>query len=244
MPIKAKPGRPRRSAGDEQRPARERILDAAEQLFGERGYHAVSLREITALAGAEVALANYYFGPKEDLFREVVSRRIDEHCLGILATLNALEAEAGSQSPSIEAIIHAFCAFSFRMTATGGDGWKNYFHLLSRSSLSPLHDPGLAPVHEPYGKVIRRYARALGRALPDLAPGNLAAAFYYLQASLTRLLAETDILEAQSNGLCPKDDFDGHLARIVPFFAAGFRALAGCRELGRSTGAARERAIR
>ncbi len=233
MPPKARPGRPRRNAGDEQRPARERILDAAEQLFGERGYHAVSLREITALAGAEVALANYYFGPKEDLFREVVSRRIDEHCSGILSALDALEAQPG-QPPDIETIIHAFCAFSFRMTATGGEGWKNYFHLLSRSSLSPLHDPGLAPVHEPYGKVIRRYARALGRALPALAPGNLAAAFYYLQASLTRLLAETDILEAQSNGLCPKDDFDGHLARIVPFFAAGFRALAEQPELGRA----------
>ena len=46
---------------------RTRILDAAERLVAERGFHGVSLREITAAAGANSAAVHYYFRHKEDL---------------------------------------------------------------------------------------------------------------------------------------------------------------------------------
>jgi AcrR family transcriptional regulator len=214
------------------RATRTLILDAAEALFAERGYHGVSLRDITQRAGVELALANYHFGPKEDLFRHVIARRVDEHCAGVIGELEAAVAAAPGGVASVEAIITAFCRYSFHKSATGGDGWKNYFKLLSRSSLSPVYEPVLEPLREPYGRVVRRYLAALQAALPGFRSGNLFSAFYYLQAVLTRLLSETDILDRQSRGLVPSADFDGHLARLVPFFAAGFYALAGQPELG------------
>ena len=55
---------------------RTRLLDSAEQLFAERGIDATSLRAITTAAGANLASVNYHFGSKDELFREVVSRRI------------------------------------------------------------------------------------------------------------------------------------------------------------------------
>ena len=48
--------------------SRQRLLDAAERLFAEHGFHGVSLRTITAEAGMNLAAANYYFGGKEGLF--------------------------------------------------------------------------------------------------------------------------------------------------------------------------------
>jgi AcrR family transcriptional regulator len=218
--------------GGDKRPTKIRILDAAEALFAERGYHGVSLRDITQEAGVELALANYHFGPKEELFRQVIARRVDEHCDGVLAALSAAEIEADGAAVSVERLITAFCSYSFAKSASGGGAWKNYFKLLSRSSLSPVYEPILAPLREPYGRVVRRYAAAFQAALPTCQPGNLYSAFYYLQAVLTRLLSETDILDRQSRGLVPVSDFDGQLARLVPFFAAGFYALAGQPELG------------
>ena len=55
-----------------------RILDAAEELFAQAGYEGVSLRQITRMAGVELALANYHFGPKSALFLAVVQRRASE----------------------------------------------------------------------------------------------------------------------------------------------------------------------
>ncbi|MCB9848176.1 MAG: TetR/AcrR family transcriptional regulator [Phycisphaeraceae bacterium] len=53
------------------------LLDAAEQLFGERGYEAVGIREIVDLANANLAAIKYHFGSKRDLYNEVVGRVLD-----------------------------------------------------------------------------------------------------------------------------------------------------------------------
>ena len=41
--------------------ARNRLLDAAEALFCENGFEGVSVRELTAAAGCNLAAVNYYF---------------------------------------------------------------------------------------------------------------------------------------------------------------------------------------
>jgi len=51
---------------------RERILDASRDLFGDKGFDAVSIREIAEAAGANSALIYYYFQDKDDLYRQVM----------------------------------------------------------------------------------------------------------------------------------------------------------------------------
>lgn len=62
--------RPRRRRDPEA--TRAAILSAARGLFGRLGYDQVSLREIAAEAGADVALVKRYFGGKEGLFTEAL----------------------------------------------------------------------------------------------------------------------------------------------------------------------------
>ena len=50
---------------------RERILCEAEALFAERGFYAVTIREITKAARCNLAAVNYHFGSKENLYMEV-----------------------------------------------------------------------------------------------------------------------------------------------------------------------------
>ncbi len=54
--------------------SRAAILDAAEQLFGERGYAATTIKQIGAAAGVNSALLYYYFADKEQLYRAVLER--------------------------------------------------------------------------------------------------------------------------------------------------------------------------
>ena len=45
---------------------KERILQAAENLFTDQGFGATSLRAITHRAGVNLAAVNYHFGSKAD----------------------------------------------------------------------------------------------------------------------------------------------------------------------------------
>jgi AcrR family transcriptional regulator len=54
--------------------SREAILDAAERLFSERGFDAVSLTGIGAAAGLSRATPSYFFGSKEQLYTAVLER--------------------------------------------------------------------------------------------------------------------------------------------------------------------------
>lgn len=51
---------------------REKLLDAAAQVFAERGYHKATIREICRIADANVAAVNYTFGDKLGLYSEVL----------------------------------------------------------------------------------------------------------------------------------------------------------------------------
>src|ERR1700720_2064141 len=62
-------GRPKgASAGN----VRERLLQAARELFLRYGYRGVSSRQIGAAAGVNFAMIRYYFGGKPGLYREML----------------------------------------------------------------------------------------------------------------------------------------------------------------------------
>lgn len=52
---------------------RRLLLDAAAELFAERGYEAATVRDIAALAGVNQALLFRYFGSKQALLTEVMA---------------------------------------------------------------------------------------------------------------------------------------------------------------------------
>jgi AcrR family transcriptional regulator len=51
---------------------RDKILEAAQQVFAAYPYDAAGIRIISKLAGVDHPLIKYYFGSKADLFREVI----------------------------------------------------------------------------------------------------------------------------------------------------------------------------
>jgi AcrR family transcriptional regulator len=52
------------------------IIDVAARLFAERGYAAVSLKDIVKAAGVNGASVNYHFGDKRNLYREVITHSL------------------------------------------------------------------------------------------------------------------------------------------------------------------------
>ena len=54
---------------------KDRILDAAEELFARRGFAATSMRRLTREAEVNLAAVHYHFGSKEALIQAVFARR-------------------------------------------------------------------------------------------------------------------------------------------------------------------------
>lgn len=58
--------------------SRKAILDAAEKLFAEHGFEAVSMERIGRAAGLSRGAPGYFFGAKESLYRAVLQRLIED----------------------------------------------------------------------------------------------------------------------------------------------------------------------
>src|SRR3989449_8498487 len=86
---------------------RERLLDTAERLFAEHGFRAVSVRVITSHAGCNVAAVNYYFGGKENLYREMFRRRLVALREQRISSIRQAMTEAGSGA-GLELPLRAF----------------------------------------------------------------------------------------------------------------------------------------
>lgn len=82
-----------RPSGD----TKTRLLDAAEALFIDAGYEAMSMRLITARADANLAAVNYHFGGKDALIHAMLTRRLDGLNQNRLALLERFQSSLGSQ---------------------------------------------------------------------------------------------------------------------------------------------------
>ena len=72
MAAPSTPPKTRARAAVHNRPDRRAaILLAAEKLFAEHGYHAVSIRQIALEAQVPLALVAYYYGQKHELFHAI-----------------------------------------------------------------------------------------------------------------------------------------------------------------------------
>lgn len=72
---------------------REKILEAAEQVFSEKGIHGAGLREIAQRSRHSLAIVTYYFKTKHNLILEVYDRQFRSRSLA----MNAVKDEAGGK---------------------------------------------------------------------------------------------------------------------------------------------------
>jgi len=93
------------SQNDKHDLTKERLLNEAEALFAQKGYNAVSIREITTAAGCNVAAINYHFSSKQNLYLEVFrarwvprARRVQEYFRRSLAAHGATSPTAVTQA--------------------------------------------------------------------------------------------------------------------------------------------------
>ena len=77
--------------------SRSQLLDAAEEVFGRKGFHDTTLKEVAELAEFSVGSVYSFFDSKDDLFRQIFLRRGAEFMPGMHAVLDDAGAEPVAQ---------------------------------------------------------------------------------------------------------------------------------------------------
>ncbi len=83
---------------------REQLLETAAKLFGEKGFEAVSTRELAKEANVNIAMIAYYFGSKEGLFKAMIEERFPKS----VAHLRNIQKHEGSAWDKISAVIDLY----------------------------------------------------------------------------------------------------------------------------------------
>lgn len=202
---------------------RDRIIDAAEELFAHRGYEGVSVRQIMSKAEADVSLAYYHFKSKRDLFNQVMLRRV-EHLNAIrLKALEEVEQRHPDDAPTVEEIIAAFTNPLLDLLAEKHDEWKYYFQLIAQINNSPEWGGELMTLY--FDPLVRRFIETLRKALPDCDEAELFWCHHFLSGALTLTFAETGRIDNLSDGIVHSSDMSSIAERMPKFLAAGFERL-------------------
>src|SRR5262245_10034344 len=202
------------------RETRERVLKAAAQLFADRGFKKVTVRDICRTARANVAAVNYHFGDKGGLYREVLQLAIET----MRSTTDAARA-AGRGLPAEDRLREYIRVSLCRAANSSGSGW------ISRLIYREMNDPTPA-----FDTLVEQGIRP---RLDDLSA--IVAEMLGFASDHPRVLQCVTSIHAQwmlfvpnpiGSRLRPKvlarsDDAVQMAAHIAEFSLAGIRAVAG-----------------
>ncbi len=198
------------------------ILDTAEKLFAEQGIDAVSLRNITAQAGVNLAAINYHFRSKDLLVQEVFARRIRPLNEERLALLENAESKAGVGPLQVEAVLRALFEPAIRLSSDPERG-----HIFLRICGRIWSEPSLRTSQifdDLFEELIARFGVAFRKAIPDLPPEDMLWRTHFSVGAMLFVMTHGDILRKTSRGLCDPANVERAVAQMVHFTAAGMRA--------------------
>jgi AcrR family transcriptional regulator len=148
---------------------RDRIIDAAGEIFADRGFEATTVRDICHAAGANIAAVNYYFGDKHRLFVEAVLRAHQWRMS------HAALPEWSTDTPAEKKLSDFIVTFIRRVRTGPKDAWQN--RLVMRELMRP--DAACAEVVR--DSIRPQYELLLG-VLRDLMPADTSTESLHLAA--------------------------------------------------------------
>jgi AcrR family transcriptional regulator len=174
---------------DRQARTREDLVEAADRLFTEQGFHATSVDAVADAAGYTKGAVYSNFASKEDLFFAVYKRRVDRRVEEIEATLASGETAYAGMEKLIAGLEQRH-----------DEGWLAVFfefwaHVLRHPELRQRFAAQHRRIVEPVAAGLARIAAERGERLPD-DPMKLATARYAATTGLQlERLTQPDLVD-------------------------------------------------
>jgi AcrR family transcriptional regulator len=200
---------------------RTSILDAAERLYADRGFADVTLRDIVAAAGVNLAAVNYHFGSKDELIAELFVTRSLATNRARLNELKAAEVEGGGRA-DIDAILRALVGPTLRGCLGPDNERSAAARFMIRASIESV--PPIRRIKNREIDHLRKFAAAMRRSLPGRNPVDLYWGLHFALAMAHQTIRDSERLTKLSEGSCDLDNVQGIIERIV---AVSVMALTG-----------------
>lgn len=202
--------------------AKRSLLESAEQLFAEKGFDVVSVRDITQLAKANVAAVNYHFGSRDALIGLVVTRYMTPVNEERIARLDKLERKYAGKIAPLEEIIDAFVRPLIGTVRKSELSERLFYQLIGR--IFAMQGEGIPSEIEGQFKVISdRYTRALGKTLPSVPAEELVWRIHFMMGGMIHMLMQQEILHRMTGGVSGNPSMEVILSRFIRFAASGLR---------------------
>jgi AcrR family transcriptional regulator len=201
---------------------KDRLVDAAEELFCERGFKGTSIRDIAASAGCNIASVNYYFGSKEKLYEEVWHRHLIPMRDLRIASINKVMSQTET-NPDLESLLRSF-ADTFVGSMVDSSSMSRLSMLMAREYIDS-HLPTDMFVEEVMMPTITAMNGALAKTCPNLDESKILPVVFSIVGQLVHLVHVKTMFEHGGDDLdLPPFDYHELLDHIVEFSAAGIRA--------------------
>ena len=201
---------------------KQRLLEAAEMLFAERGFDRVSVRDIIGQSGQNVAAVNYHFGDRENLIALIVSRRIEPLLDERMARLESVERKWSGKPVPVEELLDAL------VRPLLGTGRKPvlppriHHKLLGRILAMPSEDwPELTA--ERNRQMLGRFMRAFGKSLSTVSAEELLWRLHFLMGGMVHMLLFEVSAEKPGKSAGEASGMEAAMGRFIRFAAAGLR---------------------
>lgn len=202
---------------------RERLLDVAEELFAEKGYHAVSMRDIARRAKVNLAATGYHFGSKENLFIESLTRQLrplNERRLVMLT-----EMEARKCKPTLAQVLDVFARVMVEKVLQDPKAGKRLYRALSRA-FAESDEIARAVFRREMLPAAMRFLAAIRRSCPGLSPEGAGMGLALYAGSLIHMLRwAVEPISPELRG-ATKFEVESAMQVLVGFGTAGFQRLA------------------
>jgi AcrR family transcriptional regulator len=202
--------------------AKLRLVVAAEELFAERGFESVSVRDITKRAGMNIASVNYHFGSRSGLVAGVMTRYVTPINDERLAGIEALERRWSGKAVPLEEVLEAFVRPLVNQVRKSELSERLFLKLVGRmfgeqaSAMPPL-------VEEQLKQVLSRYVKTLALSLPHLAVDEIVWRMHFVVGAIIHTMAQEEVLQRISQGSCGQPTIDITLNRFFSFAISGLR---------------------
>lgn len=195
-----------------------RILDVAEELFGNDGLDRVSIRDITEAAGVNLAAVNYHYGSKEDLIEAVFKRRLEPLNMARLNALEQVENKAKKEL-KVEDVLGAFIRPALAHCAASHNG-PAFAKLFGRCIAEPRPEME-AFLMKQFEPLLERFEPAFIKALPHLSKEDVFWKMKFTFGALHHWLLTRDRFQSPAARKTPVEE---QVNKLISFAAAGFAA--------------------